>query len=536
MSVVRAPAMGRNADAGLWLYRAALALVALVLSLGSAQAYYVNRRGTNPTTTTLSVSPTTQAAGLPITFSAVVSGQMECPCGPAYIVIDGVDAGSTSAANDQTPVTLTLSNLSVGQHSAYAEFRPTGVNIASHSVTITFTVVATLTQANLANTSIENLGQSAHYVAHSTAGVATTDFANDVWTEVGTLFGEDTGGGSVIAAGGGRSSGGNDAGGNGGALGGLAGSNPTTRQGLIQLAQVAQGLFTQAVSGGSLFSGDKQLAAASPGALAFGSDRPFGGFLRATYSGVGSDQSGAQYGGKVQVYTGAGDYKFTPDWVGGIAVSYETGNITTAYNMGRQTDTGVTVGPYVAWHFAPHFVWDTMIGAGWLTYNVNQSATGTPSAGRFNGNRYMASSDVTGTYAFGHVSVRPAVGVLTVFELDNGFVDSAGVQQTSSSVRIGRLHGGGEVGYNIVMPGFPVVIAPFAKAVLQYDLLHDGRPVTANGTLVGETTVSGVLGGGIDARFTDLVMFRLESTYDTVGASYISQWQAKGQVRVNLPF
>ncbi len=49
--------------------------------------------------------------------------------------------------------------------------------------------------------------------------------------------------------------------------------------------------------------------------------------------------------------------------------------------------------------------------------------------------------------------------------------------------------------------------------------------------------MSGVLGGGIDARFTDLVMFRLYLTYDTVlGASYISQWQAKGQVRVNLPF
>jgi hypothetical protein len=48
--------------------------------------------------------------------------------------------------------------------------------------------------------------------------------------------------------------------------------------------------------------------------------------------------------------------------------------------------------------------------------------------------------------------------------------------------------------------------------------------------------VSGVLGGGIDARFTDVVLFRLESTYDTIGASYVSQWQAKGQVRVNLPF
>jgi hypothetical protein len=107
-----------------------------------------------------------------------------------------------------------------------------------------------------------------------------------------------------------------------------------------------------------------------------------------------------------------------------------------------------------------------MIGAGWLTYNVNQSATGTPTTGRFNGNRYVASSDVTGAYAFGNVSVRPTVGALTVFELDNGFVDSAGNQQSSSSVRIGRLHGGGEVGYEVIIPGCPVVIAPFAKALL----------------------------------------------------------------------
>jgi len=540
MSVARAPARGRNADAGLWLRRAALALVALVLSLGSAQAYYTNTFGanSNPTTTTLSVSPTTQAAGSPITFSAVVSGQRDCPCGPAFIVIDGVDAGSTSAANDQTPVTLTLSSLSVGQHSAYAEFRPTGVNIASHSATITFTVVATLSQANLANTSIENLGQSAHYLVHTTAGVAMGDFANDVWTQVGTLFGEDTGGGSALAANGGGGLGGGSSGaaGNGSVLGGLGGANPATRQGLIQLAQVAQGLFTTAVSGGSLFSGDKQLAAASPGPLAFGSNRPFGGFLRVTESGIGSNQSGAQFGGKVQVYTAAGDYKFAPDWVGGIAASYETGKINTAYNNGWQTDTGVTIGPYVAWHLAPHFVWDAMIGAGWLSYNVSQSATGTPSSGKFNANRYVASSDVTGAYAFGNFSVRPSVGVLTVFELDSGFVDSAGVQQSSSSVRIGRLHGGGELGYNIVIPGFPVVIAPFAKAALQYDFLHDGRPVTANGDLVSETTVSGVLGGGVDARFTDLFLFRLEGGYDSIGASYVSQWQAKGQVRVNLPF
>jgi hypothetical protein len=44
------------------------------------------------------------------------------------------------------------------------------------------------------------------------------------------------------------------------------------------------------------------------------------------------------------------------------------------------------------------------------------------------------------------------------------------------------------------------------------------------------------VGGGIDARFTDLVLLRLEGGYDTVGASNVSQWHAAAQARVNLPF
>ena len=195
-----------------------------------------------------------------------LADKRDCPR-PAFIVIDGVDAGLTSAANDQTPVTLTLSSLSVGQHSAYAEFRPTGVNIASHSATIHSPAVATLSQANLANTSIENLGQSAHYLVHTTAGVAMGRFRqrrldaglDPVRRGHRRRFGPR---GQWRW----RPGGGNGAAGNGSVLAGLGGRHPATRQGLIQLAQVAQRLFTTAVSGGNLFSGDKQLAAASPGA------------------------------------------------------------------------------------------------------------------------------------------------------------------------------------------------------------------------------------------------------------------------------
>jgi hypothetical protein len=524
-----------------------------------------------------------RAAGIAVVAATGISGLVSLAAGPAYAITESAGCAAVNAGDWNTTegpsafvdisqlfavgdtinysVTITGPNAlaSLAINGAYPLYELTTSGSGSFVVTsplttdnftqnqgtggtvqwtVSCTPAGSSGSSSPGSTIAGNLGQSSHYVAHYIAGAATTSFTNDVEGEIGTLFGAGAAGGSAVAA-----NGGSGGGGGGGAavdtgvLGGVAGSGPATRPSLLQLAQLAQGFYEQATSGGVLSpAGDKQMAAASPGSFAFGSNRPFGAFLRASYSGIGSSQAGAQFGGDVQTYTAAADYKFTPDWIGGFAVSYEISSVNTAYNFGRLSDTGVTIGPYVAWRFDPHFVWDAMLGVGWLDYNASQNATGAPSSGSFSGNRYVAASDVTGAYAVGDLRLRPTLGLLTVFELDRGFTDSAGAQQSSSSVRIGRLHGGGEAGYDIPIPNCHIVIAPFAKALVQYDLLHDGRPVTANGALVSETTVSGVLGGGIDARFSDLILLRLESSYDTIGAQNISQWNAAAQLRVNLPF
>ena len=103
-------------------------------------------------------------------------------------------------------------------------------------------------------------------------------------------------------------------------------------------------------------------------------------------------------------------------------------------------------------------------------------------------------------------------------------------------MRILRPSLGGEIGYDWTVPNTSLILGPYGKALLQYDILQSGRVVLTNGTLSSETTISGVLGGGLRAQITDYLSAMVEGTYNTVGAPNISQWVTTAQVRLSLPF
>ena len=91
-----------------------------------SDGYWYNTSATNGTSiTTLSVSMSNQTG----TFVAMLSGDVVCPCGPLYIIFDGTAVGNTGfGISANSTLTVTLTGLSTGTHSIYAEFRPTGPN------------------------------------------------------------------------------------------------------------------------------------------------------------------------------------------------------------------------------------------------------------------------------------------------------------------------------------------------------------------------------------------------------------------------
>lgn len=103
-----------------------------------SDGYWYNDNATNGTSTT---SLTVSMSGQTGTFVATLSGNSVCPCGPLYIIFDGEAVGNTGfGIYNDTSLTVVIANLSIGTHSIYAEFRPTGPNQTSHSATYTVTI------------------------------------------------------------------------------------------------------------------------------------------------------------------------------------------------------------------------------------------------------------------------------------------------------------------------------------------------------------------------------------------------------------
>lgn len=383
-----------------------------------------------------------------------------------------------------------------------------------------------------------SLHQSTKQVTHQSTASSITAMTNTIETGIAGQYGGGFAGGGSSPFGGGVSS--SDP---ASPQQGLTGYGVTRRQAFFMLAQAAQTIVTSdAFSGipknqekdGDDNKDRKETLALGPSSMSFGSNRPYGAFLMGSYSGVGSSQAGGQFGGSVQNVTGGADYKFTPDLLAGLGLGYETSSINTAYNFGSLKGSGFTVMPYAAWR-QDNLQVDAMVGIGSLGYKIAQNNT-TPSTGSYSAQRLSFKTNLTANYDVDGFHLAPTVGLLGTVEYDNSYIDSTGAWQPSSSVRILRPSLGGEIGYDWTVPMTSVVVGPYGKALLQYDILQSGRPMLANGTLASDTTLSGVLGGGARLRITDYLSAMIEGTYNTVGAANISQWVTTGEVRVDLPF
>ena len=281
-------------------------------------------------------------------------------------------------------------------------------------------------------------------------------------------------------------------------------------------------------------SGAPQQVALGPTGLAYNSSKPFGAFASFAYSGVGSSQTGGQFSGNVQTYTAGADYKLNPHLLVGLGFGYELTSLNTSYNAGTVRGGGWTLMPYVAWR-QDNWQWDAMIGGGSFRYSQTQGGA-TPANGSYDATRWAMKTNLTAHYNVSGFDLAPTVGLLAALQFNNAFIDTTGTNQASSSVRILRPSAGGTVGYDLAVPQTGWVVTPFGKALLQVDVLHSGRPVLTNGTLADDQSVTGVLGGGLRARFTDYLSADIQGTYNTVGANNISQWIAAGMLRLDLPF
>jgi hypothetical protein len=225
--------------------------------------------------------------------------------------------------------------------------------------------------------------------------------------------------------------------------------------------------------------------------------------------------------------TGGIGRKLTPDLLVGIFTGYEYFKYDVAALAGNVKGTGGSVGSYLGWRMSSTVRFDAALGYTRMAY----SATSGTATGSFDGNRFVASSALTGSYGLGMYKIEPSASVYALWEKQSAWTDSLGTAQADRNFSAGRT----SLGSKLIREWAygDTRIAPYAG------FYGDWRFSTDNAT-PGGTPIVGI-GDGWSGRAIAGVAFTARSgpslqvggEYGGIGAAY-KIWT--GNVRANVPF
>lgn len=448
-------------------------------------------------------APTAQAAPLTCATIDGVSGTG----GFSYsVTFSAGDVLSWSMTGGSIIITVSATQSSLASSGSFTMAAGTAtVAIANHSAGTPITTLhcsaatTTTTTTTTGNTVASNAKQSTQYVAPKVMATATT--------AIGTLIGNNIKGAFSR-------------------VGSLQGRTGNTA---FAGGDDPEGLLARATGSAP------QANAVGDGLRQGLLDGKLGGFTEMSYSHLRSTEAGGQYSGDVKNGVVGVDYLVRPDMLVGLAGGYEWTNFTTTYNSGWLDGHGVTVAPYFGYTF-DRFVLDLTLGHSWLQYD-NLRGTSGRAYGSYDAERNFVTSNLTATYYWRTLRLAPTAGLLFAREEAEAYTDSTGARQDGVTTRMGRASLGGEIGHPVNLQDIcSCSVEPFIKAKLNYDFLHDGQVILANGQLSAVNDVTGQAGGGFKVTIGRYIVALIDSSYDTLGASNLYGWNVRGRIDFTVPF
>jgi outer membrane autotransporter protein len=156
-------------------------------------------------------------------------------------------------------------------------------------------------------------------------------------------------------------------------------SAPTPIAGrLLELRRVSRGLSVADSSidvDGVRVATEKVLGAnARGGGAAADGSSPWGGFLNANYNTGDRSQTSRQFGFDFDSWgvTGGVDYRFNPDVVAGVALTYDHNKADYEFNLGDVKGDGVSLSLYGNWTNGPWYV-DGHLSYSWIDYDTRRN-------------------------------------------------------------------------------------------------------------------------------------------------------------------
>jgi hypothetical protein len=152
-------------------------------------------------------------------------------------------------------------------------------------------------------------------------------------------------------------------------------------------------------------------------------------------------QTGDIRGGQTNALLGL-TRRVSPTFLVGVLGGYETFNYTSQLLNGRLKGDGWTVGAYLGWKLAEGLRFDGGIARSGIGYD-GQSGT---AAGTFPGQRWLVTSGLTGTYKTANgFEIEPSARVYALWEHEDAYLDSLGIQQGERTFSTGRASAGSKL-------------------------------------------------------------------------------------------
>ncbi|WP_454632969.1 putative Ig domain-containing protein [Bradyrhizobium cenepequi] len=256
--------------------------------------------------------------------------------------------------------------------------------------------------------------------------------------------------------------------------------------------------------------------------------------LTSTTTAVGVTTAAAPlYGLQVNALMGL-TYKVAPNFLVGVLGGYETFNYTEQDINGKLTGGGWTVGSYIGWKITSTLRYDAAVAYSGIGYN---GVAGT-AQGNFNGQRWLISTGLTGTYKAAGFDFEPSAKVYALWENEGAYVDSLGTRQASHDFSTGRASGGAKVAYPFAWSD-TVSLAPYFGIYGDYYFDQDNaNAIVAGGAVPLASTPllegwSARATGGIGIKFESGGSVGLGAQYGGIGSDF-KIWTITG--KASVPF
>ncbi|MCS3727475.1 putative Ig domain-containing protein [Bradyrhizobium betae] len=448
----------------------------------SASATFNLSVGQLATTVALTSSHNPSQFGQPVTFTATVTSASGTPTGSVTFNDNGSPIGTATLAAGVA--TLTTTALTVGSHTVTAGFAGTAFYGASTSTGLAQTVNVPVDSVRL-----RSLQQTVSKLVAQNSGQAISgaidDAVADGFNDGGSFLtpgnarmrfnfsadprDEDEPSSNTARAGAGESNGYSSL---------LPGREQPRGRGRGQVddafAAIDRGNKKQAVT--KWHEQKEWLLWAD--VRGTGVDR----WSSSTTAGTTTANQASLYGQQLNATMGL-TYRVAPRLLVGVLGGYETFSYTQDAINGRLKGDGWTTGGYLGWKIVPTLRFDASVAYSGIGYD----GTAGTAQGNFSGQRWMASTGLTGTYKWAGVLLEPSAKVYALWEHQNAYTDSLGTLQATNDFASGRASGGMRAAYPVAWLDSGLLLTPFVGMFGDYYFSKDDANTLAAGTGLAST-------------------------------------------------